>query len=96
MLENELLIPPPNSIAQTVWHLAMSDEFNKHFAATATEFIYGCCAACAMAVVLGYLMGMYRWFELMTLQRQENSRQERLHRILDDRGSAKTLAGFKP
>jgi len=47
-------------------------------------------AACAMAVVLGYLIGHVPLVRAQgkTLQRQENSRQERLHRILDDRGSA--------
>ena len=63
LLENELLIPPPSSVAQTFWRLSVSGELNKHFAATATEFIYGFGAACLIGVVLGYLMGMYPWFD---------------------------------
>ena len=62
LLENELLIPPPSSVARSFWQLASSGELNKHFAATATEFIYGFGAACIIGVVLGYLMGMYQWF----------------------------------
>ena len=41
LLENELLIPPPSGVAPTFWHLVVSGELNQHFAATATEFIYG-------------------------------------------------------
>jgi len=63
LLENELLIPPPSSVARTFWHLAASGQLNKHFAATATEFLYGFSTACVFGVVLGYLMGMYRWFD---------------------------------
>jgi NitT/TauT family transport system permease protein len=63
LLENELLIPPPSSVARSFWDLAVSGQLNKHFAATATEFIYGFSAACIVGVVLGYLMGMHRWFD---------------------------------
>ncbi len=63
LLENELLIPPPSSVARTFWDLAVSGQLNKHFAATATEFLYGFSAACIVGVVLGYLMGMHRWFD---------------------------------
>ncbi|HEX6768616.1 MAG TPA: ABC transporter permease [Candidatus Binatia bacterium] len=63
LLENELLIPPPSSVASTFWLLLTSGELNKHFAATATEFIYGFAAACLVGVILGYLMGMYKWFD---------------------------------
>ncbi len=63
LLENELLIPPPSSVARTFWNLASSGQLNKHFAATATEFFYGFSAACMVGVLLGYLMGMHRWFD---------------------------------
>ena len=63
LLENELLIPPPSSVARTFWDLAASGQLNKHFTATATEFIYGFSTACVFGVVLGYLMGMHRWFD---------------------------------
>jgi ABC-type nitrate/sulfonate/bicarbonate transport system permease component len=56
LLENELLIPPPSSVASTFWLLLTSGELNRHFATTATEFIYGFSAACLVGVVLGYLM----------------------------------------
>jgi len=63
LLENELLIPPPSSVARAFWRLASSGELAKHFQATLIEFTYGFSAACVLGVVLGYLMGMYRWFD---------------------------------
>jgi NitT/TauT family transport system permease protein len=63
LLENELLIPPPSSVAHTFWRLLISGELAKHFQATLIEFAYGFSAACVLGVILGYLMGMYRWFD---------------------------------
>ena len=63
LLENELLIPPPSSVARTWWSLAASGELNRHFLATATEFASGFGVACIVGVMLGYLMGRYRWFD---------------------------------
>jgi NitT/TauT family transport system permease protein len=63
LLENELLIPPPSSVASAFWRLTSSGELSKHFQATLIEFSYGFSAACVLGVVLGYLMGMYRWFD---------------------------------
>jgi NitT/TauT family transport system permease protein len=63
LLENELLIPPPTSVARTLWSLAVTGQLNRHFAATATEFACGFAVACIVGVVLGYLMGVYRWFD---------------------------------
>ena len=63
LLQNELLIPPPTSVARTFWTLASSGQLNRHFIATATEFACGFGAACIVGVALGYLMGRYRWFE---------------------------------
>lgn len=62
-LENELLIPPPSSVARSFWRLFLSGQLNKHFAATLLEFAYGYSAACIVGVVIGYFMGMYRWFD---------------------------------
>lgn len=63
LLENEFLIPPPSSVARTLWSLAASGQLNRHFVATATEFVFGFGVASAAGVVLGYLMGRHRWFE---------------------------------
>jgi NitT/TauT family transport system permease protein len=63
LLENELLIPPPTSVARTFWSLAASGELNRHFVATATEFALGFGVACIVGVALGYLMGRYRWVD---------------------------------
>jgi NitT/TauT family transport system permease protein len=63
LLDNELLIPPPSSVARTLWSLAASGQLNRHFVATATEFASGFGVACSVGVVLGYLMGRYRWFD---------------------------------
>lgn len=63
LLENELLIPPPSSVARAFWTLASSGELAKHFQATLIEFAYGFSAACVLGVILGYLMGMHRWFD---------------------------------
>lgn len=63
LLENELLIPPPSSVARSFWNLTISGQLNKHFAATLLEFAYGFSTACVIGVVLGYLMGMYKRFD---------------------------------
>lgn len=63
LLENELLIPPPSSVARSFWNLTVSGQLNKHFAATLLEFAYGFSTACVIGVVLGYLMGMYKRFD---------------------------------
>jgi NitT/TauT family transport system permease protein len=63
LLENELLIPPPSSVARSFWNLTVSGELNKHFGATLLEFAYGFSTACIVGVILGYLMGMYKWFD---------------------------------
>ena len=63
LLENELLIPPPSSVLRSFWRLAVSGQLNKHFAATLLEFTYGFTAATIFGIVVGYLMGMHRWFD---------------------------------
>lgn len=63
LLENELLIPPPSSVARSFWNLTVSGELNKHFGATLLEFAYGFSTACIVGIILGYLMGMYKWFD---------------------------------
>jgi len=63
LLENELLIPPPTSVMRSFWRLSASGELYKHFEATLIEFTYGFSAACIAGVLLGYLMGMYKWFD---------------------------------
>jgi NitT/TauT family transport system permease protein len=63
LLENELLIPPPSSVLRSFWRLAVSGQLNKHFAATLIEFTYGFSTATIAGIMLGYLMGMHRWFD---------------------------------
>lgn len=63
LLENELLIPPPSSVLRTFWALLLSGQLKKHFLATLLEFAYGFSTACIIGVLLGYLMGMYKWFD---------------------------------
>ena len=63
LLENELLIPPPSSVARSFWNLTVSGELNKHFGTTLLEFAYGFSTACVVGIILGYLMGMYKWFD---------------------------------
>ncbi|MDP2603517.1 MAG: ABC transporter permease [Deltaproteobacteria bacterium] len=63
LLENELLIPPPSSVLRSFWTLAVSGKLNKHFEATLTEFAYGFSTACILGIIIGYFMGMYRWFD---------------------------------
>ena len=62
-LENELLIPPPSSVLESFWRLAVSGQLNKHFAATLSEFTYGFATATIVGIIVGYLMGMHRWFD---------------------------------
>ena len=63
LLENELLIPPPSSVLRSFWSLLLSGQLKKHFLATLLEFAYGFSTACVIGVLLGYLMGMYKWFD---------------------------------
>jgi NitT/TauT family transport system permease protein len=63
LLENELLIPPPSSVARSFWSLTASGQLNKHFAATLLEFAYGFSTACVVGVVIGYFMGVYKRFD---------------------------------
>jgi NitT/TauT family transport system permease protein len=63
LLENELLIPPPSSVIRSFWKLFVSGQLNKHFGATLLEFAYGFTTACVFGVVIGYFMGMYKWFD---------------------------------
>ena len=63
LLENELLIPPPSSVLRSFWTLAVSGKLNQHFEATLTEFAYGFSTACILGIIIGYFMGMYRWFD---------------------------------
>ena len=63
LLENELLIPPPSSVLRSFWSLSLSGQLKKHFVATLLEFAYGFSTACIVGVVLGYFMGMYKWFD---------------------------------
>jgi NitT/TauT family transport system permease protein len=63
LLENELLIPPFSSVVRSFWTLLLTGELKKHFLATLLEFAYGFSTACIVGILLGYLMGMYRWFD---------------------------------
>ena len=63
LLENELLIPPPTSVIRSFWNLTFSGQLNKHFAATLIEFSYGFTTACIVGIVIGYFMGMHKWFD---------------------------------
>ena len=63
LLENELLIPPPSSVLRSFWGLAISGQLNKHFVATLIEFAYGFGTATIIGIIVGYLMGMHRWFD---------------------------------
>jgi NitT/TauT family transport system permease protein len=63
LLENELLIPPPSSVARALWNLTVSGQLNKHFAATLLEFAYGFSTACVIGVVVGYFMGVHKRFD---------------------------------
>ena len=63
LLENELLIPPPSSVLRSFWSLLLNGQLKKHFVATLLEFAYGFSAACIIGVLLGYFMGLYKWFD---------------------------------
>jgi NitT/TauT family transport system permease protein len=63
LLENELLIPPVSSVVRSFWNLLISGELKKHFIATLLEFAYGFSTACILGILIGYLMGMYKWFD---------------------------------
>lgn len=63
LLENELLIPPPSSVLRALWKLAASGQLNKHLSATLFEFTCGFGTACFVGILLGYLMGRYKWFD---------------------------------
>ena len=63
LLENELLIPPPSSVIRSLWRMSLSGDLNRHLLATLFEFASGFSTACIVGIVLGYLMGRYRWFD---------------------------------
>jgi NitT/TauT family transport system permease protein len=63
LLENELLIPPPSSVLHSFWTLLLNGQLRKHFAVTLLEFAYGFSAACLLGVLIGYFMGLYKWFD---------------------------------
>ncbi len=63
LLDNELLIPPPSSVARSFWILLLNGQLKKHFLVTLLEFAYGFSTACIVGVLLGYLMGRYKWFD---------------------------------
>ncbi len=63
LLENELLIPPPSSVVRSLWNLTVSGKLTPHLVATLLEFTYGFTTACVIGVIVGYLMGMYKWFD---------------------------------
>lgn len=63
LLENELLIPPPSSVIRSLWRMSLSGELNRHLSATLFEFACGFSTACVVGILLGYLMGRYRWFD---------------------------------
>lgn len=63
LLENELLIPPPSSVLRTFWALLLNGQLKKHFLATLLEFACGFSTACVIGVLIGYFMGMYKWFD---------------------------------
>ena len=63
LLENELLIPPPSSVLRSLWTLTVNGQLNHHLSATLWEFSWGFSTACVVGVVLGYMMGMYKWFD---------------------------------
>ncbi|HEY3304115.1 MAG TPA: ABC transporter permease [Candidatus Binatia bacterium] len=63
LLENELLIPPPSSVLRALMKLAASGQLNKHLSATLFEFTCGFGTACFVGILLGYLMGRYKWFD---------------------------------
>ena len=63
LLDNELLIPPPSSVLRALWTLTIQGKLNQHLAATLLEFSYCFTTACVIGVVLGYLMGRYKWVD---------------------------------
>jgi len=63
LLENELLIPPPSSVLRTLWKLSVNGQLNQHLFATLFEFACGFSTACVVGILLGYLMGRYKWFD---------------------------------
>lgn len=46
-----------------MWSLTVSGRLTPHLSATLLEFAYGFTTACVIGILLGYLMGMYRWFD---------------------------------
>ena len=58
-----MLIPPPSSVLRSFWSLLLNGQLKKHFVATLLEFAYGFSAACVIGVLLGYFMGLYKWFD---------------------------------
>src|SRR5688500_14880210 len=63
LLDSALITPPPSRVPARFWNLSSSGELNKHLVATLIEFICGFTTACLIGIILGYLMGMYKWFD---------------------------------
>ena len=63
LLENELLIPPFSSVLRSLWTLTIEGKLNQHLSATLLEFAYGFSTACLIGIIIGYFMGMYKWFD---------------------------------
>lgn len=63
LLENDLLIPRFSSVLHSLWTLTVEGKLNQHLGATLVEFAYGFSTACVIGIVIGYFMGMYKWFD---------------------------------
>jgi len=50
-------------VLRTLWKLGSSGALNRHLFATLFEFVCGFSTACVVGILLGYLMGRYRWFD---------------------------------
>ncbi len=65
LLENDLLIPRFSSVLYSFWTLTIEGKLNQHLQATLLEFAYGFSTACLIGIIIGYFMGMYKWFDEM-------------------------------
>lgn len=63
LLENDLLIPSFSSVLHSLWTLTIEGKLNQHLRATLLEFAYGFSTACFVGIIIGYLMGMHKWFD---------------------------------
>ncbi|EJM98228.1 ABC transporter permease [Herbaspirillum sp. YR522] len=54
------LFPPPSELAQTLWNLARRGELAPHVAASLARVLAGFAAGSALAVLLGFLVGLSR------------------------------------